>query len=345
MKKIVLFSLVGLLILLFGGCGLTPFTTTGVEQPPEVTEGLEIELDPAVNLELAQTKGSTIFIPNNDTSIGTWDPVTRIYTLTTDLNEGIEIDEDNLTLDGAGHTITGTGSGIGVYLERMSNVTVKNCVVSGFWNGIYLCYDSSNNTLTNNTVNTNYYGIRLSISSSNTLTGNTINNNNYYPIILDGYSNFNKVYNNNFIDNAIQAYNGGSGNEFYLAKPVGGNYWSDWTSPDVDYDGFVDSPYVFTGGQDNLPWVCQDGWKPAGATGYLITIVEDFELPTGIEKSLTVLLEAAINALDNYHEQAAIGQLTGFIHHVEGLQNGNILTEEQAQTLIAAAQGIIDSIQ
>jgi hypothetical protein len=42
---------------------------------------------------------------------------------------------------------------------------------------------------------------------------------------------------------------------FNLDKPTGGNYWSDWTSPDADGDGFVDNPYVFTDGQDNLPWV------------------------------------------------------------------------------------------
>ena len=342
MKKIVLLSLVGLLILLFGGCGLMPLTTPGVEQPPEVPEGLEIELDPAASLELAQPKGSTRYIPS-DTEIGTWNPDTKTYTLTQNVNESLVIEEDNLTLDGAGYTITGSGTGNGVYLDQRSNVTVKNCVVLGFNSGIYLYFGSSN-TLTANTVHNNYYGILLSSSSSNTLTANTVHN-NYYGIYLDN-SNDNKVYNNNFINNPTQAcVSGGSGNEFSLDKPVGGNYWNDWTSPDVDYDGFVDDPYVFAGGQDNLPWVCQDGWKPTGATGYLITIVEDFGLPTGVEKSLTMLLEAAINSLENHLEQAAIGQLTGFIHYVEGLQNGNILTEEQAQTLITAARRIVDSIQ
>ncbi len=38
-----------------------------------------------------------------DLSIGTWDETTRTYTLTTNVvDEGIVIDEDNLTLDGAG---------------------------------------------------------------------------------------------------------------------------------------------------------------------------------------------------------------------------------------------------
>jgi len=48
-----------------------------------------------------------------------------------------------------------------------------------------------------------------------------------------------------------------------LAAPTGGNYWSDWTSPDVDpQDGFVDNPYVITTGvQDDLPWTAQDGWR------------------------------------------------------------------------------------
>ena len=228
--------------------------------------------------------------------------------------------EGFLTLDGAGHTITGSGSGYGVYLYNGSNVTVKNCIVSDF--GVDIC---------------------LILGPSNTLTDNTASNNNHGILLRSSSSN--QIYNNNFINNSIQAsVEDGSGNEFSLEKPNGGNYWSDWTSPDNDGDGFWDNPYVFAGGQDNFPWVCQDGWKPTGATVYLIITVESFELPKGIEKSLTMPLKAAINSLENYHEQAAIGQLTGFIRHVEA-QNGKKLTEEQAQTLIAAAQRIIDSIQ
>jgi parallel beta-helix repeat protein len=326
MKKIVLFSLVGLLILLFGGCGLMPFTTPEVEQPsigepPEVPEGLEIELDPAVDLELAQSKGDTILIPW-DTSIGTWDSVTRIYTLNKVVKDSIYIVEDDLTLDGAGHTITGSGGGYGVSLYGRRYVTVKNCVVSGFWNGIYLG-SSSSNTLTNNTANDNNYGIYIDRSIGN------------------------EVYNNNFINNTTQAYvYGGSGNKFYLDKPDGGNYWSDWTSPNNDGDGFVDSPYVFTVGQDNLPWVLQDGWKnPVVLTQVLIGMVKELDLPTGIEKGLIALLRAALDALERGNETAAMAQLNAFIRLVEGLQHGNQLTDEQAEVLITTAQRIIDSIQ
>ena len=416
MKKIALLILVGLLILVFG---VVP----------------------------AWTSSLTRYIPS-DVEIGTWDPVTRIYTLTTDVNdESIYIAEGNLTLDGDGHTITGSGGGYGVYLYQRSNVTVKNCVFSKFSIGIFLFIGSSNtltnnitndnsygiflnsgssNTLTNNITNDNSYGIYLNSCSSNTLTKNTINNNQSAIKLYN--CNLNKVYNNNFIDNPTQAVvNNSSGNEFYLDSPVGGNYWSNWTNPDDDGDYFVDCSYVFFYGRDDFPWICQDGWKrpladagddkkvlvgetvqfdgsgsfapsgvigsydwdfgggntgfgilvsyrydiagiytviltvtdddltdtdtaeitvqtPAEAIGDLITTIEDFGLPKGIEKSLIALLKAAIKSLEKYQEQAVIGQLTGFIHHVEA-QNVKKLTEEQANTLIAAVQGIVNSIQ
>jgi len=100
-------------------------------------------------------------------------------------------------------------------------------------------------------------------ASDNTIgPGNTISN-NHYGIRLRSSSD-NQIYNNNFIDNTIQAYatTGRRGNIFNLDKPIGGNYWSDWTSRDADGDGFVDDPYVFTSGVDYLPWARQDGWLP-----------------------------------------------------------------------------------
>jgi parallel beta-helix repeat protein len=95
----------------------------------------------------------------------------------------------------------------------------------------------------------------LGNSTGNTLTSNTVSNTGYCGIHLVDCSN-NQIYNNNLISNPVQAYVEGSGsnNVFNLDKPTGGNFWSDWTGPDADGDGFVDSPYVFSGGQDNLPW-------------------------------------------------------------------------------------------
>lgn len=43
-------------------------------------------------------------------------------------------------------------------------------------------------------------------------------------------------------------------------RPIGGNFWSNWTGPDANNDRFVDNPYSFTGGADNLPWAAKNGW-------------------------------------------------------------------------------------
>jgi parallel beta-helix repeat protein len=126
--------------------------------------------------------------------------------------------------------------------------------------GIHL-YNSSGNTLIGNASRWNKsYGIYLYDSSGNTMTDN-IASNNYLGIYLYYNCNNNEIYNNNFIDNQTQAYvYSSSGNIFNLSELVGGNYWSDWTTPDADRDGFVDNPYIFTAGQDSLPWTRQDGW-------------------------------------------------------------------------------------
>ncbi len=55
-------------------------------------------------------------------------------------------------------------------------------------------------------------------------------------------------------------------NIFNLSKPEGGNYFDTFDESaegciDASFDGFCDTPYVFYGRQDSMPWVKQDGWK------------------------------------------------------------------------------------
>jgi len=137
------------------------------------------------HLVFIQSQPSTIFIPT-DISVGTWDSGTRTYTLTTDVYETIQIDEDNLTLDGAGYIISGPGPDVwaifGVYLNGKTGVTLQNLDVQGFSTGIFLYYSNAN-TLDNNSTTNNNFGIHVRDSSNNILTGNTANSNNYgiYP--------------------------------------------------------------------------------------------------------------------------------------------------------------------
>lgn len=401
------------------------------------------------HLVFIQPRTSTIFLTEggwSDPTVGTWDSVTRTAVLTTDINETIQIDADNVTLDGSGHIITGSNTGSGVYIYFTgTGVTIRNLEIQGFSYGINL-QSGGNNTLTGNTVSDSSWGIALRYSNSNTITGNTVSNNSNgialaiansnvltgnttnnnrdtgislyrskYNVLTDnttnnnrwagislyiwcnfntltgntannnsdfgirlrdsrrntlrdnlmydnrynfgeegstagdfyndidttnlvdgkpiyhlvgvsyieigpssnagtvycidcdnititgldltknGYgicfyrtnnsliennqfnsnyrgiylsrSNANKIYLNNFIDNPSHAYVfGENDNVFNLDKPMGGNYWSGWNAPDTDGDGFVDNPYVFFGGQDNLPWANQDGWLGVAPT-------------------------------------------------------------------------------
>lgn len=309
-----------------------------------------------------QPRKSTKFIKDDATGgdcslIGIWDSNAKTCILTIDLNETIQIDNDGITLDGNGHTITGSNSGYGIYLNSRMGITVKNFNIKNFsyglffynvensiiegisisdnWyggyfqsansnsfisntinnnsNGIFL-NSSNNNNFSSNIISGNYFGIGITFSSNNNnLIRNIIDSNNYvginllesnfnvvdnniisnnrgsqggilvvfsnnntfirntilnnrYGISLSSYTT-NKIYNNNFISNQFQVDTLlNSNNIFNLSFPTGGNYWSNFDQPsegciDSNNDNFCDSPYVFSGGQDNFPWIKQDGWQ------------------------------------------------------------------------------------
>ncbi|MDH3998562.1 MAG: hypothetical protein OET90_06955 [Desulfuromonadales bacterium] len=108
-------------------------------------------------------------------------------------------------------------------------------------------------------------------SSYNVLTGNTIVAADTGVMIQGGgtyRSRYNRTVNNNFID--VQkpiVEHGGVYNTYSEPLPVGGNHYSDWTSPDADSDGVVDNPrpiYDYYGNltdsSDDLPFVRKNGW-------------------------------------------------------------------------------------
>ncbi|PKP54492.1 MAG: hypothetical protein CVT90_00995, partial [Candidatus Altiarchaeales archaeon HGW-Altiarchaeales-3] len=109
-------------------------------------------------------------------------PACAVVKLTTDINHNetcIIFPANNKIFDCGGHTIEGDGIGgdVGIYLNGKENNTIKNCIITDFYDGIRLVY-SPINTLTNNTANNNTrYGIYLGSSSNNALTNNTANDN------------------------------------------------------------------------------------------------------------------------------------------------------------------------
>ena len=111
--------------------------------------------------------------------------------------------------------------------------------------------------MSNNTCNLNIqYGIRLWSSSDNNISWNQVCNNTLRGVYILSGSN-NTIWNNTFIGNNgagtvydpthIQASDDGTNNRWNSSSGFG-NYWSDWTTPDVvpPY-GIVDAPYDIAG--------------------------------------------------------------------------------------------------
>ena len=85
----------------------------------------------------------------------------------------VAIGENSITLDCAGFTITGNGSGIGINATNRKDIEIKNCLVRNFSTNIYL--ESTNNSkFTNITAFNSSAGIILNGSNNNTLLNNTL---------------------------------------------------------------------------------------------------------------------------------------------------------------------------
>ncbi len=74
---------------------------------------------------------------------------------------------ENIIFDCMGRSITGMGTGAGIYLENSSYVIIKNCNVSGFETGIKFDRNSNFNIITNTDASSNAYGIVIPSSVSN----------------------------------------------------------------------------------------------------------------------------------------------------------------------------------
>jgi len=156
----------------------------------------------AFKIESISADDGTIYI-NADGSINpstapiyTADNIT--YTLTGNFTadaDAIVIERNNIVLDGAGYTLTGSGRWSGITLTNISGVTVRNMTIENFDFGIDL-ESSSNCTFSGNTVVNNFEGINVSSSSNCTLLGNNVTANNDLGIYLIDFSNDNSLVSN-----------------------------------------------------------------------------------------------------------------------------------------------------
>ncbi|MCZ7402831.1 MAG: right-handed parallel beta-helix repeat-containing protein [Candidatus Methanoperedens sp.] len=187
----------------------------------------------------------------------------------------IEITSNDVVFDGAGHIIDGVDiySTYGVYFLGLTNVTVKNVIVTDWDTGIYYKYalksniinntansnrvlgifmqNSNNNILIGNIASNNGEGIELVESANNTLSGNNASNNDYNGIRLS----FSGNTNNTFIDNIVNSnqvgfvlgsgIDGGSTNNFLSRNIVSNNsigiQLSSFSNNNTVYDNYFNN--------------------------------------------------------------------------------------------------------
>lgn len=140
--------------------------------------------------------------------ISTTDNVT--YTFTGDImNYSIIVNRSSIVLSGAGHALRGSGSGKGMNLALISNVTIVNINITDFDYGVYLS-SSTRDTISENYANSNSLdGIHLHSSFDNNVSWNNATANGGCGIYLD-YSSGNNVSWNDATANICGIYAGSS---------------------------------------------------------------------------------------------------------------------------------------
>jgi uncharacterized repeat protein (TIGR02543 family) len=188
----------------------------------------EVKADGSINVTI-NPDGS---ITQSSTVISTSDQAT--YTLTQDFSGSITVQRSNIVLDGAGHTLTGSGTENGIYLSSVNSVTVKNTVIKGgFDQGINLVQSSNNiieqNTIESVSLNSINTGILIQLNSNN----NTVRENQvtdcFSGIYVEGsqsISMYNTIFNNivNVGTLGIKFANGASNNRAIDNQITGGIY-------------------------------------------------------------------------------------------------------------------------
>ncbi len=154
-------------------------------------------------------------------------------TLDSDIIGSVEISVSGVILDCNGHNITGTGSGYGIYLYNKTNTTIRNCNISNFSYGIYLGGSGSlYNTISNNNVFANEYGLFIQSSSwSPQSSNNYIFNNQIYSNVYQGMELYG-TNTNQVIGNSVSN-NGGIG---FLLNWAPSNYLRNNTITNNDYN-------------------------------------------------------------------------------------------------------------
>jgi parallel beta-helix repeat protein len=149
---------------------------------------------------------------------------------------------------GSGSAIIITGNGTTIEGFNLTNSGHCGCGNAG------ISVQSSNNTIFNNIIYKNKYGVHIRQGKNNTLISNDFIDNN-----ITGYDSGGNHWNGTIQPDGLQRLI-----QFITGPVMSGNYYSDYDEPkegcnDSNNDGFCDSPMNITAGmsEDNHPVVHQ----------------------------------------------------------------------------------------
>ncbi|TET18924.1 hypothetical protein E3J74_08455 [Candidatus Bathyarchaeota archaeon] len=263
-------------------------------------------------------------------AISTIDNVT--YTFAGNIAGRVVIQRDNIIIDGSGHTLSWIGTGVGMNLTSVSNVTIKNMEIEGFqygirleqssnnnvfgsnikdnWCGIWI-QNSLNNIISEDTVESNTYGVWI-WASNNTLSENIIANSSISGIVIDADSSDNTLSGNEIMNNArgiwvISA----SDNRFYhnsfientqqvhISMSVYANVWDDGYPSGGNYWSDYAGVDLYSGASQN-----ETGSDGIGDNPYFMDVhnQDNYPLMTPITPLYYELLEAYNALLADYQD-------------------------------------------
>jgi len=205
-----------------------------------------------------------------------------------------------------------------LYYNRSNDNIIENCNFSNNVNSGLAIRECSGNIIRNCTSYSNKYGISIAEKGANTIKNCTLKKNTFHGVNLYFRTGFNTVTqnflldntgygvyiasgnnNNSVIYNSFYDNNGGNKQAFDIGKDNTwnsvdkGNYWSDWTSPDINKDGIVDDPYKIDGIVGSL-----DDYPIALPFGTFMVLTQDVKTAVEEEEYSVNYTVFAIDVID-----------------------------------------------
>jgi parallel beta-helix repeat protein len=137
-------------------------------------------------------------------------PINRngnIYTFTESIvNYTIEIQQDNIIIDGAGHVLWGFFNGYeyayqGIIIQDRNNITITNLNFEQFWQGIFI--QNSSNIIINGNNLTDIGSTGIYINSANTTIKQNSISNITSAIYVTNFQGFSEPSSNKILENNI----------------------------------------------------------------------------------------------------------------------------------------------